>query len=667
MSKGYFEVTSKVHLDDIELGHKFETSDYATQTPAGNFIQMKYIEVDDSKEKKPVHVSPGIFSMKKTMTGMYLDATSFTKDPVLEDFVETNHIEEQVDKFFEKISVYEELGIENVKRSLLLTGRPGCHARGTQILMFDGSIKAVESIRIGDLLMGPDSRPRKVLELASGREKMIKVSPTNGDDFVVNYNHIFHLAQSGQDRPFQFNLNIKGSDLIENTGSSYKERLKLVRTGVDFLSSKDLPIPAYILGSWLGDGHSSSPRITTMEPEIINEWTNYANSINLFLTEVAMSGKAVTIGLTSKRNSGPKNNRNPFITSLKDLEVWENKHIPQNYLTSNRNDRLELLAGLLDTDGSLSDGGFEIIQKSDPLAQGILYLARSLGFAAYSKKTVKSDQFGTEGIYNRIFISGDCSAIPVRLERKKAGERQQIKDVLRTGFSMEILPEGEYFGFALSGDHLYLTSDFTIHHNTGKTTAINKASNKYGSDGKTLVLVWHTDVFEADEVKGFIQNFEYEKHGVTRMLLNVEDLGGQTAEQSRVRSDSSLLSLLDNKEKTFKKPVFILATTNNPEMFQENITDRPERFDNVIEVKHPGAEARAALLKFFNKGKDVEEEAIALLKSPRCDQMSPAHIREVVIRSRLFDKTQVSVINELLSHSKKYQTAFSKASNPVGF
>lgn len=53
----------------------------------------------------------------------------------------------------------------------------GCHAKGHGILMHDGSIKAVEDIIIGDLLMGPDSLPRTVLALARGRQEMRQVIP----------------------------------------------------------------------------------------------------------------------------------------------------------------------------------------------------------------------------------------------------------------------------------------------------------------------------------------------------------------------------------------------------------------------------------------------------------------------------------------------------------
>ena len=76
---------------------------------------------------------------------------------------------------------------------VLPTGGGKCLGAGTPVLMFDGTIKPVEDVLVGDLLMGPDSNPRRVLSLARGREKMYRVTPTKGDAYVVNESHILSL------------------------------------------------------------------------------------------------------------------------------------------------------------------------------------------------------------------------------------------------------------------------------------------------------------------------------------------------------------------------------------------------------------------------------------------------------------------------------------------
>jgi len=77
----------------------------------------------------------------------------------------------------------------------------GCHAAGARILMFDGSNRPVEEVRIGDLLMGPDSRPRRVLQLRRGREMMYRIVPKKGEPFVVNESHVLSLQTTNEGKP----------------------------------------------------------------------------------------------------------------------------------------------------------------------------------------------------------------------------------------------------------------------------------------------------------------------------------------------------------------------------------------------------------------------------------------------------------------------------------
>jgi len=194
---------------------------------------------------------------------------------------------------------------------------------------------------------------------------------------------------------------------------------------------------------------------------------------------------------------------------------------------------------------------------------------------------------------------------------------------------------------------------------TGKSTSITVVANKYAGDDKTAVIVWHTDKFEAFEVKDFIKSFNYV--GVEKIILIVEDIGGVEIDQVRMKSDSSLLSLLDNQEKTFTIPTFILATTNYPENFMGNLMNRPNRFDDKIEVGYPTSEQRGKLLEFFAKD-NITPESLVEIKEPRCKEFSPAHIREVVIRSRLYDRTMASVIKEMCDEIETYKKNFQKHS-----
>lgn len=71
------------------------------------------------------------------------------------------------------------------------------YRKGTPVLSFDGSTVNIEDVKVGDLLMGPDSTPREVLELGRGRETFYKVTPVKGEPFYCNESHILALKRTG--------------------------------------------------------------------------------------------------------------------------------------------------------------------------------------------------------------------------------------------------------------------------------------------------------------------------------------------------------------------------------------------------------------------------------------------------------------------------------------
>lgn len=85
-------------------------------------------------------------------------------------------------------------GHENVL-AVLPTGGGKCLGKDTPILMFDGSIKLVQDVAVGDKLMGPDSKPRIVLNTCTGREMLYTVTPVKGDPYIVNESHILSLKR----------------------------------------------------------------------------------------------------------------------------------------------------------------------------------------------------------------------------------------------------------------------------------------------------------------------------------------------------------------------------------------------------------------------------------------------------------------------------------------
>jgi superfamily II DNA or RNA helicase len=383
-------------------------------------------------------------------------------------------------------------------RQLLIaaaTGTGKCLAKGTPVLIFDGTVKNVEDVVVGDLLMGPDSTPRTVLSLARGREEMFTVTPVKGDPYTVNRSHILSLyltpTRAGR-VPEYVNISV---DEYLGKHDYFKHRAKGYRVGVEFAES-EVTVDPYFLGLWLGDGDSDSKDIHCPDVEVISYLEDYARQRG-FTTSTTIYGEGgcpVTRIVTGKRGPGKKC---PILEGLRRLNVIQNKHIPHVYKANSREIRLQLLAGLVDTDGSLSCGGFEITSKFEVLANDILFLARSLGFAANKSSEIKSCQTGASDVYHRVFISGDLSEVPVKVIRKVAPKRQQKKNHLVTGIQLNSVGEGDYYGFEIDGDKLFLLGDFTVTHNTEYMAALPKF---LGLGGQSLILV-HRDELAGQAAK----------------------------------------------------------------------------------------------------------------------------------------------------------------------
>jgi len=416
--------------------------------------------------------------------------------------------------------------LASTKKVVMLSAPTGCHAINTPILMADGSIKKVQDIVQGDRLMGDDSFPRRVLALYSGQEKMYKIIPTKGEPFIVNESHILSLKRTNEtytDRKTGNRKKISLNGSIENISVReyllkskwYKHVRKLYRVSIDFHKASNLPLDPYFLGVYLGDGGSShgSISVTTEDVEIIKTCLFIAEKFRLkYRIGIKENNNAISFIFTSgrKKINGP----NQLIPVLKKLRLHRvssgKKFIPDIYKTSKFENRLQVLAGLIDTDGSRirQGGGYDYISKSQVLSQGVAFIARSVGLAAYVIPCRKSCQTGFSGIYYRVSISGNCSIIPCKLKRKRCDERKQIKDVLVTGFKVKPHFYGDYFGFELDGNHLYCMGDFTVTHNTGKSLIAMMAgkmmANKvnYVCSGKSLQHQQVEDFPEAEMLMG---------------------------------------------------------------------------------------------------------------------------------------------------------------------
>jgi superfamily II DNA or RNA helicase len=379
--------------------------------------------------------------------------------------------------------------------AVLPTGGGKCLGRDTPVLMFDGSVKMSQHVRAGDFLIGPDSRPRFVVATTSGIDMLYRVTPTKGDAYVVNSKHVLSLKQTNTNRNSLYPSHNRGGNIVNIPVTEYITKSKWFKhihkgwkTPLDFQpSDKPLLLEPYFLGLWLGDGTSRTSSITNMDWEVFEYLIEYSTRIGVKLRyEQKPDNRAMGVFLVAHR----RGDFSPIKAALKHYNLIQNKHIPHDYKRASREQRLQLLAGIIDSDGHNSGHGYDICFKNETLLDDVIFIARSLGFSAYKTKVEKTCvNNGVKGTYYRCNINGELDQIPVKIPRKKAAPRRQIKNVTNTGISVDSIGHGEYFGFQVMGpDNLFVLGDFTVTHNS---VIMSEIISKCYALGEVLAVIAH--------------------------------------------------------------------------------------------------------------------------------------------------------------------------------
>ena len=433
------------------------------------------------------NVDKAIEALKKTTDGLSVKAamtcTSLKSDLSRYDrYLDriSNHDNYYISTGFKELDdIIGGIDIEN--ENMVIAARTGigkCLARGTKVLMADGTLKVVEDVVVGDKIQSYN-RVNTVLGLHNGTSNGWKIIPNKGEAFVVSADHILTLFKYNE----SYNKE-KGFKTTDGTGtlvditvedflklSKHQQHLyKLFRPAIEY-DTKQQDIPPYILGLWLGDGTSKYGQICTADAEIAEALEQYAKaaSMELHLLKSTKPSKAKLYSLTGTL---------PLQTLLRCNNLINNKHIPLNYLTGDRQQRLELLAGLLDTDGSYitknNTSMFDFTAKNKVLFDQTAQLCRGLG---YKVSIPKAKQLNGVS-YFRMNISGKLSDIPTRVKRKQAKQTKNVSTNI--GFRIEPVDVVNYYGFMCDGDHRYLLADNTLTHNTWTLLAMAAAAAKAG-------------------------------------------------------------------------------------------------------------------------------------------------------------------------------------------
>ena len=361
-----------------------------------------------------------------------------------------------------------------------------------KVLLYNGQYEEVENLKAGHELMSKDSTPAVVLDVYKGVDEMYEIVPARGKSFICNSRYVLHLIstytprvktiksdgryrvtwwEGGRERSKTFSPINKNNyakavtfkDGIEHTvdmlrmpvceyikkSKSWRKAYKAYRSkGVDW-DFKDVPFDPWVIGMWLGDGSANGAVISNTDEDILTALTN------------TITERIKYYGSRQWGISKDTAKRNVFTDALRELNLIKNKHIPLVYLANSRRIRLEILAGLMDSDGTYTCGCFVILQVRKRLSYDIVALARSLGFYT-SIRFQKKQRPEVQDQYVMTICGENLNDIPCVAIRKQASAYGRIRDPSRFGFTVSAQNEGEYVGFTLDNEASFLLEDHTI-------------------------------------------------------------------------------------------------------------------------------------------------------------------------------------------------------------
>lgn len=289
-----------------------------------------------------------------------------------------------------------------------------CEAVGTPVRMYDGTIKKVEDVVVGDLLMGIDSKPRRVVATRRGHDSMMyRIDQSRGDSYTVNSRHICTLIEKDRGGSLATAskriVDIDIPTLLSKTPNRVKERYRGFKVAVQY--------PA---------------RPVEIEP--------------------------YSFGYNARSNS----------------------RIPEQYLVNSEEVRLQVLAGLIDSDGNYWQGGYHFSNTNYQLVCDVKNLADSLGFCTrMGGGTRYCKALGRDYSSWCVTISGELDRIPVKIARKKVqtdwaaktshkdwGTIDGVHPTVVSSLKITSVGEGDYISITTDGDHRFVLGDGTVTHNS---------------------------------------------------------------------------------------------------------------------------------------------------------------------------------------------------------
>lgn len=292
-------------------------------------------------------------------------------------------------------------------------------ALDTEIPTPDRGFVRMGDLRVGDMVFAGDGSPTKVVAVSPvwKNRPVYQVETNDGYRVLADAAHEWDVVVDRK-RPKWKTVD---TTYVHHKTTQTKEArtLRIPLQGAAQYRTQELPIHPYVLGVWLGDGRTNGAALCTADDFIFDK-VNVLEPGNF--TEYA------TKGITRHWRPGPLGYRGSkvcFKARLDEISVTNNKHIPEIYLLGSVEQRMALLNGLIDTDGSVSKKGcVEFYNTNERLVYQVQELVQSLGTKAQVNSgpaMCGGKQFGTCWKVN--FFMAGAASLPRKAERTRAADR----------------------------------------------------------------------------------------------------------------------------------------------------------------------------------------------------------------------------------------------------
>lgn len=402
---------------------------------------MAYKSIDDPNFLSDLHTRKEFYELKFDDNYNFRNPGSF--DPLEGKFLKLHSHQLFVRNFMNPNTPYKRLMLKHN------TGTGKCFAEGTEILMYDGSVKPVESIMVGDMVMGDDSTPRTVESLSHGFDDMYKVSLPDGRTFVCNHDHILTLIDHyGEQHDIP---------LDEYLARPLPGRMFSAVTLFSSRETTQCPIiEPYLLGCLIANNFS---------PEF--HLSDFAATTAQYIAERLQPwGVEVVDGVTKVVNAAIYASLSEFLSALQ--YNIDDVCVPRVYRCGSIEDRLSVLGGMVDVAGFHDDARnvYEILLDEGRAIADLQYICRSLCIDV----DVKSESLAIAPFTQyHVTLSGGNHYCVRSLNYRS---QEQLDETNESSFTVEKMGHGEYFGFAVDGNHRFKLGNFVTSHNSLSAIAI---------------------------------------------------------------------------------------------------------------------------------------------------------------------------------------------------